>query len=159
MLPNDDFKKGQVYPIFPAYFQPTPYKGTFDIGGATGHLSRDVPALSVEEGFVDSVINATPGATGPFCKMGSFRARGTMTMDSVYGFYIIYGLARWMKLPYPSFGHAKLFPEQPKTECSLKRMTLSHKIIRASVEITIKLAEEINVDYYRPQRSVPGGGD
>lgn len=152
MLPNDDFKRGQIYPVFPEYYQPVPYEGTFDIGSAEGQLIRNVPLLSVEEGYVRATVHATTDTKGPFCKMGDFRAKGEMQLDTVYGFYIIFGIGRHgLRLPYPSFGHAKLFPEQPKVECSLQRATLSHKIIGSSVEITIKLAEEVDVNYYRPQ--------
>lgn len=152
MLPNSDFKKGTVYPIFPEYYQPVPYEGTFDIGSLTGRLRENVPVLSVEEGYVKSLVNASGEAVGPFCTLGDFRAKGKMALSSVYGFYIIYGIAlTGSNLRHPFFGHAELFPAQPKVECSLKRAILSHKIIRASVEITIKSAEEVDVHDYRPQ--------
>lgn len=152
MLPNDIFKRGAVYPDFPDFYQPVPYEGWFDIGSDEGHLTRNVPVMSVEEGYVESTVDATFGKEGPFCTLSSFRARGEMSLSTVYGFYIIYGLARWgLKLPYPSFGHAKLFPEQPKVECALVKLTASHKIISPKISITIKTAEEINVHDYRPQ--------
>lgn len=152
MLPNDDFKRGQVYSIFPEFYQPVPYKGTFDIGESISKLRKNMPVLSVEEGYLEYSVNAAADSFGPFCSLSEFRAKGKMLLNSVYGFSIIYGLARaGLQLRVPSFGHAKLFPEQPKVECSLQRATLSHKIIRSSVEITIKLAEEVDVNYYRPQ--------
>lgn len=113
--------KAETFAIPVPYELPEAYYGFFEINGPlTGSQRHHMTPNKLSIGGTKERLLADTlweGSGGRYPSDDSIGIQGKVWRTEVYGFYILWGL-RWIDLvrAYIPFGHAKVFPVQPKVE-------------------------------------------
>lgn len=120
---------------------PQPYRGFFEINGPLigtkrHHMTPNKLSLGyTQERLISDERYEGLGGRFPSEDMG---IQGRIRINEVYGFYILWGL-RWIEHegPYIPFGHAKVFPVQPRVEMKNIKAHTGMEVIKAGYDVKV----------------------